>query len=205
MPFGDVNVDLSGSVDRTGKTNAVGQISFPSLNAGTYLLRFSGEGVVTFEREVTLKPKDIVKLAITLSVAEVPKPAAAPPPPPPPPPAPVVGPTGEPQIGSLTDALRQFRNTKERREIVLSCSGNTRNMLIVLTGEQPQRRYDGAESTYYVISGQGAAIIGKIESVIGEGSFITIPRGTPYSLGRTGNRPLALLWTLSGEPCESAR
>jgi mannose-6-phosphate isomerase-like protein (cupin superfamily) len=78
-------------------------------------------------------------------------------------------------------------------------------MLLVLTGEQPQRIYDTAEATYYVISGQGGAIIGKLQSVIGEGWFLTVPRGTPFTIARQGNRPLTMLWTLSGEPCETAK
>ena len=78
-------------------------------------------------------------------------------------------------------------------------------MLLVLTGEQPQRIYDTAESTYYVISGQGGAIVGKLQSLISEGSFLTVPRGTSFTLARQGTRPLTMLWTLSGEPCETAK
>jgi mannose-6-phosphate isomerase-like protein (cupin superfamily) len=78
-------------------------------------------------------------------------------------------------------------------------------MLLVLIDQQPMRIYDGAEATFYVISGQGAATVGKIESVISAGSFVAVPRNTPFSLARQGRQPLALLWTLSGEPCESAR
>jgi mannose-6-phosphate isomerase-like protein (cupin superfamily) len=112
---------------------------------------------------------------------------------------------GQPQLGSLSKLADQQRNTKERREVMLSCSGNTRNMLLALTDEQPQRIYDTAESTFYVLSGQGAAIVGKIQSVITTGSFIAVPRGTPFVLARQGNRPLIMLWTLSGEPCEVAK
>ena len=89
--------------------------------------------------------------------------------------------------------------------MLLSCSGNTRNMLLVLTDEQAQRLYDSAESTYYVISGQGSANVGKLQSVITAGTFLTVPRGTPFSLARQGRNPLIMLWTLSGEPCEAAR
>jgi mannose-6-phosphate isomerase-like protein (cupin superfamily) len=204
--FGDVSVELSGGSSSTQKTDAAGQVSFPSLKPGTYRLRFSGDGVVAFEREVAVKAGGIEKLAITLTAAEPPK-AAAPPPAPAPAPAatPAAGPVGEPQLGSLAKLADRERNTKERREILLSCSGNTRNMLLVLTEPQPRRIYDTAESTYYVISGQGSATVGKLESMIGEGSFIAVPRGTPFSLSRRGNRPLALLWTLSGEACEAAR
>jgi mannose-6-phosphate isomerase-like protein (cupin superfamily) len=206
MPFGDVSVELTGAAARSGKTNVAGQLSIPGLRAGTYRLRFSGEAVTAFEREVTLKPGEIAQLPITLTAAPPPppKPVAAPPPAAAPP-APKVGPIGEPQLGSLTKLADQQKNTKERREIVLSCSGNTRNMLLVLTDELPMRIYDGAEATFYVISGQGAATVGKLESVISAGSFVAVPRNTPFSLARQGRQPLAMLWTLSGEPCESAR
>jgi mannose-6-phosphate isomerase-like protein (cupin superfamily) len=205
-PFSDVSVEMTGAAERTGKTDAAGQLSIPGLRAGTYRLRFSGDSVTAFEREVTLKAGEIAKLAITLSPAPPVKVAPAPPPPAPvAPQAPAAGPVGAPQLGSLSKLAEQQRNTKERREVMLSCSGNTRSMLLALTEEQPQRIYDTAESTFYVLSGQGAAIVGKIQSVISEGSFISIPRGTSFILARQGNRPLIMLWTLSGEPCEVAK
>jgi mannose-6-phosphate isomerase-like protein (cupin superfamily) len=206
--FSDVTVELTvvaSGATSSGKTNAAGQLNIPGLRAGTYHLRFSGDGVIAFEREVTLKAGEIAPLRITLSAAPAPPTPAAPPPAPAPPPRQVVGPLGEPQLGSLTNLADRERNTKERKEVLLSCSGNTRNVLVVLTSEQTQRVYEGAESTYYVISGQGAATVGKINSLITSGSFIAVPRGIPFSLTRQGNRPLALLWTLSGEPCEAAR
>jgi len=206
MPFADVTVELSGPVSNSGKTNAAGQISFPSLRAGTYRLRFVGDEITAFEREVILKAGAIEKIAVTLTMAPPPPPpVVAAPVAPAPPQRPAAGPVGEPQLGSLTKLADREKNTKERREILLSCSGNTRNMLLVLTGEQPQRIYDAAESTYYVISGQGGAIVGKLQSVISEGSFLTVPRGTSFTLARQGNRPLTMLWTLSGEPCETAK
>jgi mannose-6-phosphate isomerase-like protein (cupin superfamily) len=205
-PFSDVTVEVTGAAERNGKTDAAGQLSIPGLRAGTYRLRFSGDSVTAFEREVTLKAGEIAKLAITLSPAAPVKVAPAPPPPAPAAPqAPAAGPVGQPQLGSLAKVADQHRNTKERREVILSCSGNTRNMLLALTDEQPQRIYDTAESTFYVLSGQGAAIVGKIQSVITTGSFIAVPRGTPFVLARQGNRPLIMLWTLSGEPCEAAK
>ena len=205
-PFEDVSVELSGgATPQSGKTNAAGQLNFPGLRAGTYRLRFSGASVTAFEREITLKAGEIAKLPITLAAAEPPKVVTVAAPAPAPPPAPAVGPVGQPQLGSLTKLADQQKNTKERREVLLSCSGNTRNMLLVLTDQQPMRIYDGAEATFYVVSGQGAATVGKIESVISAGSFVAVPRNTPFSLARQGRQPLALLWTLSGEPCESAR
>ena len=205
-PFSDVTVEMTGAAERNGKTDGAGQLSIPGLRAGTYRLHFSGDTVTAFEREVTLKAGEIAKLAITLSPAPPVKVAPAPPPPAPSAAAaPAAGPVGQPQLGPLSKLADQLRNTKERREVMLSCSGNTRSMLLALTDEQPQRIYDTAESTFYVLSGQGAAIVGKIQSVVSEGSFISIPRGTSFILARQGNRPLIMLWTLSGEPCEVAK
>ena len=208
MPFGDVTVDLSAgpTPPQSGKTNEAGQINFPGLRAGTYRLRFSGDGVTAFEREVTLKAGEIAKLPITLAAAAPPKVVTVAAPAPTPPPAPKVGPAGQPQLGSLTRLADQQKNTKERREMLLSCSGNTRNILLVLTDQQPTRNYEGAEATFYVISGQGAVTVGQYESaILSAGSFVTVPRNMPFSLTRQGRQPLAMLWTLSGEPCESAR
>ena len=40
---------------------------------------------------------------------------------------------------------------------------------------------------------------------LGAGSFVSIPRGTAHALARRGRRPLIMLATLSGTPCEEAR
>jgi mannose-6-phosphate isomerase-like protein (cupin superfamily) len=199
-----VHVELTGPISKADDTNTNGQLNFPGLQAGTYRLRFTGDGVTAFEREVTLRGGAIERLEIKLSAA--PAESAAPAPAAAPPPALAVGPTGAPQLGSLTNLAERERNTREpRREVLLSCSGNTRNMLLVLTQEQPQRIYDSAETTYYVLSGQGTTRVGALQSVIGAGWFIAVPRGTAFSLAPDRNKPLELLWTLSGESCEQAK
>ena len=204
MPLPNVHVELSGQSSGAKDTTEAGQTNFPGLQPGTYRLQFSGDNVAMFEREVTLRAGQVQTMTITLTRV-TPPPAPAPPPPPSTPAAPATGPLGQPQIGSLTNLADREKNTKERREILLSCSANTRNILLVLTEEQAQRIYDTAETTFYVVSGQGSAKVGGLQSVIGPGSFVAVPRGTPFSLARQGNRPLVMLWTLSGEPCEQAR
>jgi mannose-6-phosphate isomerase-like protein (cupin superfamily) len=196
-----VHVEMTGPIERSGDTDPSGNLNFPGLQSGTYLLRFTGDNVVTLERQVALRAGAIEHLDIKLSPAPPPRetaPAAAQ--------APPVGPVGAPQIGSLSNlAEKESKSKQPQPETLLSCSGNTRNELVILTGEQPERLYKSAEATYFVLSGQGSAHIGSLESVIGTGSFVAVPRGTSYSIARQGNRPLVLLWTLSGEPCETAR
>jgi len=202
-----VRVEVMGASDRSGETNASGQISFPQMQAGTYRLRFSGADVMTFEREVVLRAGQIADVDVALNPAPEP-PAPPPPPAAEPPPAPVVGPPGQPQAVSIIDlAERQAREpgNQPRRETLVSCSGNTRATLVQLNQDQPERIYDSAEVTYYVVAGQGAVRIDGRDAALAAGSFVSVPRGTGHSLIRRGNRPLIVVATLSGAPCEEAR
>jgi mannose-6-phosphate isomerase-like protein (cupin superfamily) len=205
-----VRVEVLGASDRSGETNASGQINFPQMQAGTYRLRFSGETVISFEREVTLRAGQVADIDVSLN-------AAAPPPAPPPPArepepqAPItvpVGPAGQPQTVSIIDlAERQAREAGNapRRETLVSCSGNTRTAVVQLNQDQPQRLYDTAEVTYYVVAGQGAVRIDGRETALAAGSFVAIPRATGHALIRRGNRPLIVVATIAGAPCEETR
>lgn len=202
-----ISVEAIGPTDRSGETNASGQINFTQMQAGTYRVRFRGDGVVWFDREVVLRANQVA----TLDVALFPAPEPPPPPEPPPAPEPVappVGPPGQPQTLSIIDlAERQAREAgnQPRRETVIACSGNTRATLVQLNQDQPERLYDTAEVTYYVVAGQGAVRIDGRESALAAGSFVSLPRGTNHSLVRRGNRPLIVVTTVSGAPCEEPR
>ena len=76
-----VRVEIVGASDRDAETNPSGQINFPGLQPGTYRLRFRGEEVITFEKEVAVRAGQVADVDVTLY-------PAPPPPPPPPPPAP---------------------------------------------------------------------------------------------------------------------
>jgi mannose-6-phosphate isomerase-like protein (cupin superfamily) len=191
-------------MERMGDTNAAGQVNFPGLPAGTYRLRFSGDDLVTFEREATLQGGRVTAVQVTLNAVEAKKeePEAAPVAPPPP----AVGPVGSPQWGSLTDlAKRALQSKPVRREVLLACSGNSRSVLLLLTEDQPDRTYEDAEATYYVLDGQGVVKIGDRPGDVSPGSFVAVPRGMTFSVMRRGNKPLVLLWVLSGSRCEEAR
>jgi mannose-6-phosphate isomerase-like protein (cupin superfamily) len=204
----NVHVEMSGPTNRMGETDNSGQLSFPGLQAGTYRLRFSGEPVTSFEREVTLRAGQIADLDVTLSAAP-PKPEAPAPTPAPPaaPAAPLVGPSGQPQVTSLYDlAEKELRAKQPRRELLVSCSGNTRSTIVFIgSQEQPQRIYEDAEVSYYVLGGEATFRVGGKDAALQAGGYVAIPRGTPFSIARRGNRALSLLSVLSGSPCEEAR
>ncbi len=198
-----VDVNVLGASSRGGQTNDSGQINFAGMLAGTYRVRFSGERVVSFEKEIALEAGQTAIIDIMLY-------ATPPPPEPPPPPAPVappVGPAGAPRTVSLVDLVEQelIANDQPRRDTLVSCSGNTRNTLVQLNQDQPQRLYDTAEVSYYVIAGEGALQTGGADTPLDAGSFVSMPRGTAHVLVHRGRRPLILLATVSGTPCEAAR
>ena len=206
----DIRVELDGPVPRDGTTDASGFIRFLGLRPGIYRARFSGEDVVTLEKEVVVAAGRTTETEATLSPAES-RPVAPPPPPapaPPPPPAPsVIGPAGKPQVTSLIDILERERMPKgqTRMETLVACSGNTRSTLIQLTQDQPQRLYEGAEVVLYVIAGEALVTVGSREGAAQPGGLISVPRATAFTIRRRGNKPLVALAVLAGEPCEEAQ
>ena len=193
--------------DRSGSTSAAGQINFTAMQPGTYRVRFSGDQVITYEREVVVRAGQVARLDVTLT-------AAPPPPPAPPPPAaepaapaaPAVGPPGEPLALSVVDLIEQeYVGNQPRRETLLSCSGNTRTTLVQLNQDQPERLYDAAEATYYAVAGEGALRVEGRDIQFPTTGFVSIPRGTAHAILRRGKRPLILIATLSGTPCEETR
>lgn len=200
-----VQVALMGPTERSGETNASGQISFPGLQAGTYRLRFSGDDVTTFEKEVAVRAGQVADVDVALSPAPEPK-VVVQPAPAPPPAAAIVGPKGEPVTHSIGDLLeKEFVGKQPRRETLLSCSGNERAAMIQLNDPMPERLYENADAIYYVLGGEGTLMLDGREMKLGLNGFASVPRGTSHSFSRRGNRLLVLLSVLSGEPCEQAR
>jgi mannose-6-phosphate isomerase-like protein (cupin superfamily) len=205
LPISDVRVTVGGASDRSGDTDNSGQVNFVGMQPGTYRLRFDSDKVISFEREITVRAGQPTSIDVTLN------PAPPPPAPPPPPPPPekveaTVGPPGMPQILSIVDlAEKQLSGNQARRETLVSCSGNTRTTLVLLNQDQADRLYEGAETEYYVIAGQGAVRMNGRDTPMSAGSYASIPRNTSHGIAKRGNRPLILLSVLSGEPCEQAK
>ena len=206
----EVHVEVLGTSDRSGDTNSSGQLNLTAMQAGTYRLRFSGDQVVTFEKEVVLRAGQITNLDVTLNIAAPPAAPPAPAPTPEPAAAPAkepVGPIGQPRTLSIVEMIERelIPGNQPRRDSIVSCSGNARSTLVQLNQDQPERLYDSADVTYYVVAGEGTAKMNGRDSTLVAGSFVSVPRGTPHSLARRGRRPLIMLATVSGTPCEEAR
>jgi mannose-6-phosphate isomerase-like protein (cupin superfamily) len=204
-----VHVEVLGVSDRSGDSDESGQVEFTGMQAGTYRLRFSGDPVITYEREMTIRAGRVANMDVTLNEAPpAPAPDPAPPAPPPPPPAAApVGPIGRPQMVSIVDLVESelIENKEPRRDTLISCSGNTRTTMVQLNEDQEERKYDSAEISYYVVAGEGAIKVGGRETALAASSFVALPRGAAHTVIHKSRRPLIMLVTLSGAPCEQPR
>jgi hypothetical protein len=202
-----VKVALMGPTERKGETDSSGQVNFPGLQTGTYRLRFSGDTVTAFEKEVSLRAGQIADVDVSLSPAPEPKIIEKPAPAlPPGPVAAAAGPKGQPVTYAIGDLLeKEYVGRQPRRETLLSCSGNERASMIQLNEPLPERLYENADAIYYVLGGEGTLMLNGKETKLGLNGFASVPRGTSHSFLKRGSRLLVLLSVLSGEPCEEAR
>lgn len=202
-----VTVTLMGPVDREVKTPGGTGVRVPNLRAGTYRARFQHPDFYTFEKEIIVRAGTAAEMSVTLN-------AAPPPPPPPPAPAPVVSPTpvnpklpapGAAKTVSLPDYIeKNFISGREpQKQTEIGCSGFEQALLWQVREPWNGRQHDTADGMLYVVGGDGRLKLGEREFTVAAGAFIVVPRGTEYSLSRSGRNPLIVLAILAGVPCAS--
>jgi len=203
-----VRVSISGPTERSDQTDNGGQLSIPSLLTGTYRVRFEGEKVTAFEKEVTVQNGRVTQVDVMLNPAPEPKVVVAPAPAAPAPAAPSVGPKGQPLTVGVESVLeKEFIRNQERRESLLACSGNQRTTMIQVNKAVPERLYEDGDAVYYVIGGLGTIQLDGRTKELALNDFVSVPRGTSHAFTNRskGGRALVLLAVLSGEPCEQPK
>ena len=198
----DVAVAVSGPVERSGATAADGSVSFRSMRAGTYRLRFEHEKYLTLEREVMMRGASDVSVALN----PAPPTPVTPPPPPPQAVAPVeqrkLRPV-EPRTMSIPDFLDKnvLRSSEPQKASLIACTdGGTARTLQVrepLTNQQN----DTADQLLYVLAGAGTVRMKDQSYKADAGWFALIPRGVTHSIAREGRNPLFLMMVAMGTPC----
>jgi len=206
-PIEGVTVTITGPADREATSPAGGFTRVQGLRAGTYRARFSHERFFTFEKEFSWRAGAATpELSITLN----PAPPAAPPPPAPPAPvaappptAPKLPPPGTPRTVSLPEFIeKHFISGREpQKENLVGCSGVGQALLWQVREPWNSRQHESADGMLYVIGGEGRLKLGDREFTVAAGAFAVVPRGTTYSLSRSGRNPLIVLAVLAGAPC----
>ena len=200
-----VDVRLTGPVDREATSPFSGPTRVQGLRAGTYRVRFTKEGFITFEKELTWRAGTAApEVAVTLNPAPEP-------PPPPPAPAPAkteapsakLPPPGTPKTMPLIDFIEKnlISGKEPHKENLIGCSGVGQAVLWQVRDPWTDRQHESADVTVYVIAGEGTLRLGDRDVSVTNGSFAVVPRGTTYGLTRRGRNPLIVLAVLAGAPC----
>ena len=197
-PIDGVTVTVTGPVDREAKSPGGGFTRIQGLRAGTYRMRFTREGYVTFEKELTWRAGTATpEVSITLNPAPAPvvTPATSA--------APKLPPPGAPKTVSLPEFIeKNFISGREpQKENLVGCSGVGQALLWQVREPWNSRQHESADGMLYVIGGEGRLKLGEREFTVSAGAFAVVPRGTTYSLSRSGRNPLVVLAVLAGAPC----
>jgi hypothetical protein len=203
----NVTVNVMGPVDREVKSPVSGATRIEGLRAGTYRVRFSHEKFITFEKEISWRAGQAQpELSISLNPAPVlaaPAPAPAPVVAPPPTAAVKLPPPGLPKTVSLPDYIeKNFINGREpQKQNEIGCSGYEQALLWQVREPWNGRQHESADGMLYVVGGDGRLKLAEREFTVSAGAFIVVPRGTTYSLSRSGRNPVIVLAILAGAPC----
>ena len=204
QPLPDTTVvTTTGVVSREGVTAADGSLQMINMRPGTYRLRFSREGSITLEREVTLRAGEAATVDVALSPA--PPPAKAPEPVAPPPPSTTLGPPGrsESDAGSAVPRKELHRRARgSERTLVLGCTETGTATLHQLRDSWTAHTHDTADEWIYVVAGEGILRIGTADQKLQAGTFSLVPHTVSHALVPQGRNPLIVISMLSGPPCK---
>jgi hypothetical protein len=205
-PIEGVTVSVMGPVDREVESPRSGPTRVPGLRAGTYRVRFTRDGFITFEKEFAWRAGTAApEMAVTLNAAPEAPPPAAPPPPAakPEPSATKLPEPGTPKTMPLIDFIEKnlISGKEPQKENLIGCSGVGQSLLWQIRDPWTDRRHESADVSVYVIAGEGTLRLGDRDVSVTNGSFAVVPRGTTYGLTRRGRNPLIVLAVLAGAPC----
>ena len=198
-----VAVAVAGPVERSGQTGADGSISFRSLRAGTYRLRFEHERYITLERELVMRGAS--EVAVALNPAPV-KPVVAPPPPPPqaaaPPEQRKLRPV-EPRTLSVPDFLEQnfIRSSEPQKTSLIACTDAGAARILQIKEPLNNQQNDANDVLLYIIASASTVRVKDQTYKVDNGWFALIPRGVSYSIARAGRNPVMAMTVAMGAPC----
>ncbi len=206
-PIEGVTVSVMGPVDREVESPRNGPTRVPGLRAGTYRVRFTRDGFITFEKEFAWRAGTAApEMAVTLNAAPetpAPAPASPPPAPKPEPSAAKLPPPGTPKTKPQIDFIEKnlISGKEPQKENLIGCSGVGQALLWQIRDPWTDRQHESADVTIYVIAGEGSLRLGDRDISVTNGSFAVVPRGTTYGFSRRGRNPLIVLAVLAGAPC----
>ena len=207
-PLADTQVTTTGAVAREGVTAADGSLRLANLRAGSYRLRFTREGSITLERDLTMRAGESLTVDVSLSPAPVPPkmPEPVKPEPEPEPVAKALPPPGDPKVTAVPLFLeKNFIGGREgRKDSPLGCTPTGTATLHQIREVWLNHAHEDADEWLYVVAGEGALRIGNNpDQRIQAGTFSLVPHSTMHALLPQGRNPLIVISVLSGPACKS--
>ena len=204
-PLADAQVTVTGPVAREGATAADGSLRLVNMRAGSYRMRFTREGSVTVERDLTMRAGE--SLTVDVSLNPAPAPPKAPEPVTPIVPEPSVKalpPPGDPKITPVPSFLdKNFIGLREgRKDSSLGCTATGTATLHQLREAWLNHTDEDADEWIYVVAGEGTLRIGTADQRIQAGTFSLVPHTTAHTLLPQGRNPLIIISVLSGPRCQ---
>ena len=202
-PLSDVTVTVTGTLSREGVTGADGSLRLMTMRAGTYRLRFTHEGSVTLERDLTFRAGESPVIEAALSPAPIPPKAPVAPVAPPAPATPSLGPPVAPKVTPVPLFLeKNFIGGRDgRKDSLLGCTTTGEATLHQLRDTWQAHTHDNAEEWLYVVAGEGVLRIGTSDQKMQAGTFSLVPHTISHALIPQGRNPLIVISVLSGAPC----
>ena len=199
-PIPDVLVSVEGATTRSVRTEG-GRIAVENLPAGTYRLRFDRDGYLSLERELTARGGAPIDVKVTLKPAPPPPAPPAPPAAPPEPARPKIHSTpAVVDVPSLIERNWVGRNPSKISQV--SCGSDGISEVIQLTQALMPHDHADSDETFYVVAGEGTAMIADATHRLKAGVFLFVPRGTRHALSPSGKNPLIVLASRPGERCK---
>ncbi|MCC3372670.1 cupin domain-containing protein [Cohnella sp. REN36] len=104
-------------------------------------------------------------------------------------------------LGSLESCPVRKISANDSNKFVLLCDGTQVPFVSVVEifdkgGQTPPNEHAEAYEYFYVLEGEGVAIVGDSEAPIGKGSYFVVPPGNNHQVRNTGENRLYVLTTM---------
>ncbi|QGQ98334.1 cupin domain-containing protein [Paenibacillus psychroresistens] len=104
-------------------------------------------------------------------------------------------------VGHFEDCPVHKISSKDTNKFVILCDGALVPFVSVIeifdeNGQTPPNEHSGAFEYFYVIAGEGVAVMGDAEIEIKVGSFFVVPPQTNHQVRNTGTGRLYVLTTM---------
>ena len=202
-PLADVQVAITGTVAREGTTAADGSVRVTNMRPGNYRLRFTREGSITLERDLTVRLGESPTVEVSLNPAPV-APKAPEPVKPAEPESKGLPPPGDPKVTAVPLFLeKNFIGGREgRRESSLGCTATGTATLHQLREAWTNHTHSDGDEWIYTVAGEGTLRIGTSDQRLQAGTFVLVPHSTAHAVLPQGRNPLIIISVLSGPPCQ---